>query len=323
MPPGKAQSLCTLAQIWPQSDARSTQTPEPVSGAGAAAVPGELEPITGAELGLLEDPRVPDIGNEIGETCDDMLGDAVPFVGTAGVAVSPGDGEGVGGTLGDAPVVEAGVAVSPGDGEGVDGMLGDAPVVKAGVAVSPGNVTGDVLGAAVTPGGNMDAGEGDSVTPGETPGGMPGGMPGGDIASGDNSGEVSGSGVPVGVGGRGMVEPGTSDAWLLRVDGDWPGDLTTMLGEAVAEEAGEETGEEGDSEAGEEGAPSTGAPGVAGDTEVIGKMGGDCTGVLIGLGTVGDATGLVGPDVELGVPAVLGVVVNVVGVAVATGDGDG
>jgi len=178
-------------------------------------VPGELEPVTGAEPGLVEDPGVPEIGNGTGETCDDMLGDAVPFVGTAGVAVSPGDGEGVDGTLGDAPVVGAGVAVSPGDEEGVNGTLGDAPVVKAGVAVSPGNITGDVLGAAVTPGGSVDAGEGDGGTLGETPGGMPGG----DVASGDDSGEVSGSGVPVGVGGRGMVVPGTSDARLLGLAG--------------------------------------------------------------------------------------------------------
>ena len=311
-------------------------------------MPGELEPVTGAELGLVEDPGEPEIGNGTGETCDDMLGDAVPFVGTAGVAVSPGDRAGVDGTLGDAPVVGAGVAVSPGDGEGVDGTLGDAPVVgageavspgdeegvdgtlgdapvaKAGEAASPGNITGDVLGAAVTPGKDVDAGEGDSGTLGETPGGEPDG----DVASGDDSGEVSGSGVPVGVGGRGMVEPGTSDAWLLgvvgllRLVGDWPGDLTTMLGEAVAVEAGEATGEEGDSEAGEEGVPVTGAPAVASDTEVTGGMGGDCTGELTGLGLVGDAAGLVGPDVELGVPAVLGVVVKVVGVAVATGDGN-
>jgi len=268
-------------------------------------VPGELEPVTGAEPGLVEDPGVPEIGNGTGETCDDMLGDAVPFVGTAGVAVSPGDRAGVDGTLGDAPVVGTRVAVSTGD--------------EAGVAVSPGNITGDVLGAAVTPGEDVDAGEGDSGTLGETPGGVPEG----DVASGDDSGEVSGSGVTVGVGGRGMVEPGTSDAWLLGVAGllglvgDWPGDLA-MLGEAVAVEAGEATGEEGDGESGEESVPVAGAPGVAGDTEVVGKMGGDCT--LLGM--VGDAAGLVGPDVELGVPAVLGVVVNVVGVAVATGDGD-
>ena len=88
-------------------------------------MPGELEPVTGAELGLVEDPGEPEIGNGTGETCDDMLGDAVPFVGTAGVAVSPGDRAGVDGTLGDAPVVGAGVAVSPGDGEGVDGTLGN------------------------------------------------------------------------------------------------------------------------------------------------------------------------------------------------------
>ncbi|KAL0033745.1 hypothetical protein WJX77_003492 [Trebouxia sp. C0004] len=254
-----------------------------------------------------------------------MLGDAVPFVGAAGVAVSPGDGEGVDGMRGDAPVVGAGVAVSPGDKEGVDGTLGDGSVVKAGVAVSPGIITGDVVGAPVTPGGTVDGGEGDSGTLGETPGDVPGC----DVASGDDSGEVSGSGVPVGVGGRGMVEPGTSDArllglaGLLGVVGDWPGDLTTMLGEAVAEEAGEAIGEEGDSAAGKEGVPVTGAPGAAGDIEVIGKLAGDCTGVLIGLGMLGDATGLDGLDVELGVPAVLVVVVNVVGVAVATGDGDG
>ncbi|DBA93380.1 TPA: hypothetical protein ACH3X2_003651 [Trebouxia sp. C0005] len=214
--------------------------------------------------------------------------------------------------LGDASVVEADVAVSP-DGEGsVNGTLGDAPVVKAGVAVSPGSINGDVLGAAAIP----EVGDGGTL--GETPCGVPGG----DVVSGDDSGEVSGSGVPVGVGGRGMVVvPGTSDtrslglAGLLRVVGVWLGDLTTLLGEA--------TGEEGDSEAGEEGVRVTGAPDVAGDTEVIGKMVGDCTGVLVGLGMVGDATGLVGPDVELGVPAVVGVVVNVVGVAVTTGAGDG
>lgn len=123
-----------------------------------------------------------------------------------------------------------------------------------------------------------------------------------------------------------MVVPGTSDArllglaGLLGVVGDWPGDLTTMPGEAVVVEAGEATGEEGDSEAGKADVPVAGAPGVAGDTEVIGKMGGDCTG---GLGVVGEATGIDGPDVELGVPAVLGVVVNLVGMVVATGDGDG
>ena len=239
-----------------------------------------------------------------------MLGDAAPFESTAGVAVSPSDEEGVDGTLGDAAIVGTGVAVSTGD--------------EAGEAVSLGDITGDVLGAAVTPGEDVDAGEGDSGTVGETPGGEPDG----DVASGDDSGEVSASGVPVGVGGRGMVEPGTSDAWLLGVAGllgvlgDWPGDLTTMLGEAVAVEAGEAPGEEGDGEAGKEGVPVTGAPGVAGDTEGIGKTGGDCAGELTGLGLVEDAKGLVGPDVELGVPAVLGVVVNVVGVAVVTGDGD-
>ena len=146
---------------------------------------GELEPVTGAELGVVEDPGVPEIGNGTGETCDDMLGDAVPTVGTAGVTVSPGDGEGVDGTLGDAPVVGAGEAVSPGDGEGVDGVLGDAPVMGTGVAVSPGNITGDGLGAAVTPEGNVDAETDDCGTLGETPGGVPGG----DLASGDNLGE--------------------------------------------------------------------------------------------------------------------------------------
>ncbi len=266
-------------------------------------MPGELEPVTGAEPGLVEDPGVPEIGNGI---CDDRLGDA-PVV-EAGVAVSPGNGEGVEGVLADAPVVGTSVAVSTGD--------------EAGVPVSPGNITGDVLGAAGTPGEDVDAGEGARGTLGETPGGVPDG----DVASGDDSGEVSGAGVPVGVGGRGMVEPGTSDAWLLGVAGllgdvgDWPGDLTAMLGDVVG--AGGATGEEGDGEAGEEGVPVTGASGVAGDTEGIGEMGRDCTGELIGLGTVGDAAGLAGRDVELGVPAVLGVVVTVVGVAVATGDGD-
>ncbi|KAL0053290.1 hypothetical protein WJX82_003784 [Trebouxia sp. C0006] len=236
---------------------RSAQTPDAVRGAGAAAVPGELEPVTGAELGLVEDPGEPEIGNGTGETCDDMLGDAVPFVGTAGVAVSPGDRAGVDGTLGDAPVVGAGVAVSPGDGEGVDGTLGDAPVVgageavspgdeegvdgtlgdapvaKAGEAASPGNITGDVLGAAVTPGKDVDAGEGDSGTLGETPGGEPDG----DVASGDDSGEVSGSGgvvavEVVGVALGGVVTP-------VGVVGDAVGDVTDAGGGLEVVLAGE------------------------------------------------------------------------------------
>lgn len=45
-------------------------------------MPGELEPVTGAEFGLVEEPEVPE---DTEETCDDMLDDAVPFVGTAGV----------------------------------------------------------------------------------------------------------------------------------------------------------------------------------------------------------------------------------------------
>ena len=54
MPPGRVQSLWTLAQMLPQSEATSAHAPDAGRGLGAAAVPDD--PGANGTLGLVELP---------------------------------------------------------------------------------------------------------------------------------------------------------------------------------------------------------------------------------------------------------------------------
>ena len=167
-------------------------------------------------------------------------------------------------------------------------------------------VAGDVLGESP-----IDV-LGEVPAPGDTPGEPADKVKGDVAATGDASGDDSGSGVAVGVGGRGMVGPGTSLACLLGLLAGLLGDASDCPGDAVGDlpvavpgdDVGDEVAVEG--EVAEEGDPVTDALGEgdvtptdtgvledAGVTVLPGTDGGDCAEETVGLEPVGAVTGLV------------------------------